>query len=110
MLAWCEARQAAVVTKSAPVTRPRPAAPAPASLSREWQDYIRQQLDRRDRILAKGIAPTLVAEQQEREKLAAELVEARSKIDELTDRLDKLDAAPRSNAGLRAGLTASRLQ
>ena len=63
-----------------------------------------------DRVLAKGIAPTLVAEQQEREKLAAELVEARSKIDELTDRLDKLEAAPRSNAGLRAGLTASRLQ
>lgn len=93
----------AVVTKDAPVTQPRRAAAAPASLTREWTDFIegriRQELRALERVLVKGIAPVLVAEEKEREKVAAELAEARSMINALTERIDKLEAAPR---GLRA--------
>jgi hypothetical protein len=63
-LEWCKQRAEArqipeAVTKSAPVMQARRAAPAPASMSREWTDYIRRQLDRRDRITARAIGQSI---------------------------------------------------
>jgi hypothetical protein len=111
-LEWCKQRAEArqipeAVTKSAPVMQARRAAPAPASMSRGWQDYIegriRQESRALERITARGIGQSIGAGIIAIERSNAALFERVAKLEaelaELKDEVKTLEAAPR---GLRA--------
>jgi len=87
-LAEAEARNAArTVTKSqAPrdYGRHHRAAPAPASLTRDWQDYIKGQLDRRDRAILRAVAVAGVEEEKARQ---VEIAELRQRVTTLENEL-----------------------
>jgi hypothetical protein len=103
-LAWAKQRAEAreipeTVTKSyeAPTNPASVSAPAP-----DWSAYIRRELAKRDRVsdrvMAKGIAQVLLAEEKTR---ASEIASLRTTIDELRERIDRLEVS-RGNASLRA--------
>jgi hypothetical protein len=101
---------------------PEPTAPPPeritrqaasAAMTREWATYIRQQLDRRDRILTGAIADVMAEERDAYEKSVAELrrdneragaliEELRKQVGELTARLAQLEAAAAERPVLRS--------
>jgi hypothetical protein len=87
-----EARQAiAPSTKGAPPPRDygrqRSAAPAPSSITRDWQDYIKGQLDRRDRAILRAVAVAVIEEEKAR---IQELAELRDQVAALTRELAEL--------------------
>ena len=85
-----ERNATAPVTKSYSSNRRSAPAPAPASLTRNWQDYIRRELDRRDRVAQHGIAIVLVELERARQAEVAELrdqvVALQSEVAELKNR------------------------
>ena len=106
-LAWAKqhnaAREAEPVTKSynyaAPAKRAHARVSAPATLTAEWQRFIETRIRAEsrtlERIMAKGIAPVILAEERAR---IAECAGLRSTIDELRERLERLEVS----RGLRA--------
>jgi uncharacterized protein YceH (UPF0502 family) len=72
-----------------------------ASMSRDWQDYIRRQLDKRDRVMSRAVAQVLVEEERQREALGQRVATLEAEIAELRNRLDQ----ERGRRGLKAVLT-----
>jgi len=64
--------------------------PAPASMTQQWVAYIRQEIRKNERGLMNAIAGAIVAEEREREKVAAETAMLRATIDELKRELEAL--------------------
>jgi hypothetical protein len=108
-LAWCYARQAArdatvTVTKRFPSARQamrETHESQSASMSRDWQDYIRRQLDKRDRVMSRAVAQVLIEEERQREALGQRVATLEAEIAELRNRLDQ----ERGRRGLKAVLT-----
>ena len=57
-----------------------------AEMTREWQDYIRQQLDRQERAMMKAIAQVVIEEERAREALGERVKALEAEVAELRDR------------------------
>ena len=70
----------------------------PASLSKAWQDYIRQQLDRQQRATLRAVAHVVIDEKKARQAAERRIAALESAIAELRERLDQDRGAPRLRA------------
>lgn len=97
-----------IVTKGygAPVTQPRAAAAAPASMSREWADYINQRIQKessaREKAMAAALAQTfgkdLVAVERDCAALRAEVAELHERQAELDNEINEMIRRQRASA------------
>jgi|tagenome__1003787_1003787.scaffolds.fasta_scaffold19916190_1 hypothetical protein len=81
----------------APTTSRRAAAPAPSSITRGWQDYIRDQLDRRDRAILRAVAVAVIDEE-------------RARVQEIATLRDQVASLERDLAELKGRETDRRLR
>jgi hypothetical protein len=100
-LRWAYERQAArgavttpdTITKRFPsreeVLRETQHESQPASLTREWATYIKQQIDRQERCTMRAVAQVVVEEERQREALGERVKALEADLAELRDRLDQ---------------------